>query len=433
MKLFFGRLFFLHFFLVLFFFGILGFLVNPSFHFSLSVLSTVVLFSLFLAAFQSFLVTRNVFAPLEEMKKELDKLNDQLMKKIQALAREREEMLAVLTSMVEGVLVINAEEKVALANAACARMFGWKSGDWNNRPFWEIMRHRELLDLLKRVLSRGTFENAEISIFMPEEKIIQAQASPVKTGKGAKHGVVCVLHDITHLKKLEHLRTEFVANVSHELKTPLTSIKGFVETLLAGALENPETARSFLTVVDGHAARLERLINELLELSRLESGELPLQFRPVDLKSLLQRSRQLFENEIHAKRQALEIECPQTLSPVSGDEEKLERALSNLIHNAVKFTPEEGKIKVCAREEVAQVKISVSDTGIGIAEDELPRIFERFYRVDKSRSRKEGGTGLGLSIVKHIAQVHGGSVSVESRVNKGSTFTLSLPKYLTES
>jgi two-component system phosphate regulon sensor histidine kinase PhoR len=337
-------------------------------------------------------------------------------------------MLAVLTSMVEGVLVINAEEKVVLANAACARMFGWKPGEWNNRPFWEIMRHRELLDLLKRVLGRGVFENAEISIFMPEEKIIQAQASPVKNEKGRKHGVVCVLHDITHLKKLEHLRTEFVANVSHELKTPLTSIKGFVETLLGGALEDPATARNFLEIIDGHAARLERLISELLELARLENGELPLQLRAVDLKPLIQRSAHLFENEIRDKRQALEIECPPSLAPVSGDEEKLERALGNLIHNAVKFTPEEGKIKIRAWEDGGQVKISVSDTGIGIAEDQLPRIFERFYRVDKSRSRKEGGTGLGLSIVKHIAQAHAGSVSVESRAGKGSTFTLSLPK-----
>lgn len=373
-------------------------------------------------------IFRRFFSGQDQAGKHLDPLNDPLSQKIEVLEREREEMLAVLTGMVEGVLVINAEEKVVLANAACSRMFGWKSGEWNNRPFWEIMRHRELLDLLKRVLIRGVFENAEISIFMPEEKIIQAQASPVKTGKGEKRGVVCVLHDITHLKKLEHLRTEFVANVSHELKTPLTSIKGFVETLLGGALENPETARSFLTIIDGHAARLEHLISELLELARLENGELPLQFRPVDLKVLIQRSLQLFESEIRSKRQDLEIECPQTLAPVSGDEEKLERALANLIHNAVKFTSEEGKIKIRAREEGGQVKISVSDTGIGIEEDQLPRIFERFYRVDKSRSRKEGGTGLGLSIVKHIAQAHAGSVSVESRVGKGSTFTLSLPK-----
>lgn len=428
MKLFFIRLFIVNFVLTILFFTILGFLVNPAFRFPWPVLISVMFFSVFLASFQSLIVTRSVFAPLGEMKRELDKLNAQLMKKIQNVAREREEMLAVLTSMVEGVLVINAEEKVVLANAACARMFGWKSGDWNNRPFWEIMRHRELLDLIKRVFTQGVFENAEISIFMPEEKIIQAQASPVKTEQGKKHGVVCVLHDITHLKKLEHLRTEFVANVSHELKTPLTSIKGFVETLLGGALENPETSRDFLKIIDGHTARLERLISELLELARLETGELVSQFRPVDLKGLIQRSAGFFEKEIQAKRQVLEVECPETLPPISGDEEKLERALGNLIQNAVKFTPDQGNIKVRARDSGSQVEISVLDTGIGIAEDQLPRIFERFYRVDKSRSRKEGGTGLGLSIVKHIAQAHAGNVRVESRLGKGSTFTLSLPK-----
>ena len=429
MRRFFTRLFFVHFILIVSFFAALGFIFNPAFKFPFPLVSAVISFSLFLALLQSFLVTRSVFAPLEGMKKELDKLNDKLMNKVQHLAREREEMLAVLTSMVEGVLVINPEEKVVLANAACARMFGWKSGEWNNRPFWEILRHRELLDLFKRALGQGVFEAAELSIFMPEEKIVHAQASPVRTGSGKKPGLVCVLHDITHLKKLEGLHTEFVANVSHELKTPLTSIKGFVETLLGGALDNPETARHFLTIIDGHAARLEKLISELLELARFDSGEIPQQFKPVDVSQLIQRSRQFLENEILEKKHQFDVQCPGTLPPVAGDEENLERALSNLIQNAVKFTPSGGKIAVTALEGKNEVHIAVSDNGIGISEDHLPRIFERFYRADKARSRKEGGTGLGLSIVKHIAEAHGGKVSVESRSGKGSTFTLSIPKY----
>lgn len=429
MRRFFTRLFFVHFILIVAFFAALGFIFKPDFRFPLPLVSAVISFSLFLALLQSFLVTRSVFAPLEGMKKELDKLNDRLVSKVQHLAREREEMLAVLTSMVEGVLVINPEEKVVLANAASARMFGWKSGEWNNRPFWEIMRHRELLDLFKRALGQGVFEAAELSIFMPEEKIIHAQASPVRTGSGKKPGLVCVLHDITHLKRLEGLHTEFVANVSHELKTPLTSIKGFVETLLGGALENPDTARHFLTIIDGHAARLEKLISELLDLARFDSGEIAQQFRPVDVNQLIQRCRQFFEKDILEKKHQFEVQCPGSMPPVAGDEEKLERALNNLIQNAVKFTPSGGKIAVTALEGKNEVHIAVSDNGIGISEDHLPRIFERFYRADKARSRKEGGTGLGLSIVKHIAETHGGRVSVESRSGKGSAFTLSIPKY----
>ncbi len=362
------------------------------------------------------------------MRVKLDQMNGELIKKIQTLGQEREEMVAVLTSMVEGVLVINEQEKVILANSACAKMFDWSAREMSGRPFWEVLRHRELLDLLKKALQQGSSADTEISIFMPEEKILHAQVSPIRTEEGNSRGVVCVLHDITSIKKLEQLRTEFVANVSHELKTPLTSIKGFVETLLEGALEDQKTARHFLTIIEEHTVKLEQLISELLDLARLESKDASLQFKPLDLRKLVEKARLLYENELRSKNQTLEVLFPKSLSAVIGDEEKLERALGNLVHNAIKFTPAGGKITVEAKEEGGRVQLLVSDTGIGISADHLPRIFERFYRVDKSRSRHEGGTGLGLSIVKHIVQAHGGQISVQSQLGKGTTFALTLPK-----
>jgi two-component system phosphate regulon sensor histidine kinase PhoR len=370
-------------------------------------------------------MTRRLSRSVEEMKRRLERAHGELVKKVEALAREREEMLAVLTSMIEGVLVIDAAERVVLANAACARMFEWAE-EMKGRPFWEGMRHRELLEILRRSLRQGTVEDTELSIFLPEEKILQAQISPLRRG-GGQVGVVCVFHDITTLRKLERHRREFVANASHELKTPLTSIKGFVETLLGGALAEQETAERFLRIIAEHTAKLERLIEEMLELARLETKEIPLHLERIDLERLIRRIEQLFSGKIRARGQIFEAKVAEGTSLV-GDEDRLEQALANLVDNAVKFTPREGKITVTAAEDTDRVLIAVSDTGIGIAEENLPRIFERFYRVDKSRSREAGGAGLGLSIVKHVIQAHQGEIAVASAPGRGSTFTMSLPK-----
>lgn len=396
--------------------------------FFLTRIFSVALFSLLLAALLAALVSRSFWSPLDELRRNLDHLRVEVLARVQYLAKEREEMRAVLRSMIEGVLVMDDQEKIVLANSACVQMFGGTIHEVEGRPFWEVVRHRELLELVKKAFRQGAYEDTEISIFTPEEKILHAQVSPVQTEEGKKRGMVCVLHDITSIKRLEALRSEFVANVSHELKTPLTSIKGFVETLAEGALEDPAAARKFLSIIEDHTMRLERLINELLDLARLEGREVLLSIKTLDVKRLVDKARRMYEPQMAAKDQRLEVVFPEIFPQIAGDEEKLERALSNLLHNAIKFTPPRGKITVEGAEEKDCVKILVADTGVGIAEEHLPRIFERFYRVEKSRSREGGGTGLGLSIVKHIVQAHRGDITVQSSVGKGTTFTVSLPK-----
>jgi two-component system phosphate regulon sensor histidine kinase PhoR len=391
-------------------------------------------FALLLAGLHGYVFTRRIWKPLEKMRQDVERMDRDLNRRIQALGREGEEMTAVLSSMIEGVLVIGARETIVLANAACKRMFDWKNQEIEGRPYWEVLRHRELADLIRRSLEQGSFEDAEISIFMPEEKNLHAQISPLRrpaAGSQAEkaQGLVCVLHDITSIKALEEHRSEFVANVSHELKTPLTSIRGFVETLAEGALEDPSRAKNFLSIIHEHTLRLEKLINGLLDLARLENRELAVQIRSVDLRKIAEKIHSLFENDVRSKGLTFEVDIPPALAPVSADEEKLEQALGNLVQNAIKFTPSGGRVRISVSQGERDTVVAVSDTGIGISPEHQARIFERFYRVDKSRSREQGGTGLGLSIVKHIAQAHGGEVRVESEAGKGSTFSLSLPRH----
>jgi two-component system phosphate regulon sensor histidine kinase PhoR len=241
--------------------------------------------------------------------------------------------------------------------------------------------------------------------------------------------VVAVFHDISELKRLEKVRRDFVANVSHELRTPVTVIKGYAETLLTGALTtDPERAAGFLEKIDRHADRLASLVGDLLILSELEAGETPLQPAPVAIESAVAHACALLEEKASAKGISIERDGLGKVSPVLADRGKLEQVMVNLLDNALKYTPDNGAITISANEEDDMVAIMVSDTGIGIPPKDLPRIFERFYRVDTARSREQGGTGLGLAIVKHIIQQHGGSVAVESTPGKGSTFSVSLRK-----
>ncbi|HID94795.1 MAG TPA: PAS domain S-box protein [Candidatus Latescibacteria bacterium] len=358
----------------------------------------------------------------------LNQMSEEIQDNIRTLAQEKNELRAILSSMAEGVIVVDKDEKILLINSSCEEMLGLSAEKVAGKFLWEVARKEELISLVKRVLARGDEEGIEMALDFPETRVLYAQVAPILSEGGNYPGVVVVFHDITKLKQLEKQRREFVVNVSHELKTPLTSIKGFVETLVEGGISDPENSMKFLKIIQQHTERLDNLVNDLLELSSIESGELPMNFEKIRLKELIAHTVASFSDRLSQKNQLLNIAV--TPEDLDGwiDEEKMHWALSNLLDNAHKYTPSGGQIEISATQELDRVKIEVSDNGEGIPKEHLPRIFERFYRVDKARSRQLGGTGLGLAIVKHIVLAHGGEISVESKVGVGTTFTIYLPR-----
>ncbi|RKY36531.1 MAG: PAS domain-containing sensor histidine kinase, partial [Candidatus Omnitrophota bacterium] len=267
----------------------------------------------------------------------------------------------------------------------------------------------------------------EISVLMREEKILLVNAAPV-IGEHGVNGAVLVFHDITNLRQLEKVRQDFVANVSHELRTPISSIKGYAETLLHGALEDKENAEDFLKIIYFEADRLAKLISDLLDLSTIESGKLTLCLKSCNVETVVQRVVSGLKPRVGAKLLTINLVIPKNIAKIVCDENMIAQVLLNLIDNAIKYTNAPGQISIKAIEQGGFVQIDVCDTGIGILEKDLPRLFERFYRVDKNRSCALGGTGLGLSIVKHIIQAHKGRVFVRSVFGQGSTFSFTIPK-----
>ena len=356
-----------------------------------------------------------------------NQMAEELKTKIQTITDDRNQMQAVLTSVIEGVVAVDGNERVILFNSAIEEMLNLDRDRVLGQFFWEVIRNSELNALLKEAMEEKRLQTKELILLFPQEKIFEVHALPIK-GEEDISGVVAVLHDITEIKRLEKMRTEFVANVSHELRTPITSIKGFIETLKDGAIEEPENNRRFLNIIETHAERLNNLISDLLELSRIESREIGMEFHPVNLRESIENVVSNFRRAVEQKGYIVEIDIPLDFPQVVADPEKMEQVFSNLLDNAIKFTPEKGKICIRAIDRGKNVQIEISDTGIGIPREHLPRLFERFYRVDKARSREIGGTGLGLSIVKHIIQAHGGKVGVESESDKGSKFYFILPK-----
>ena len=412
------------------------------------------LLALFVALGIGFLVARMITRPLRDMaglakdiakgdftkkikirsKDEIGELADtfnqmaeELKTKIQTITHDRNETRAILGSIIEGIVAIDTNEKVVLANFALEKMFNLSKNEIIGKFFWEAIRNNDLNNLFKEVINKRELQTRELILFLPEERIFQVHALPIK-GEKDLLGIVAVLHDITGIKKLERTRIEFVANVSHELRTPLTSIRGFVETLKDGAINDPENSRRFLDIIETHAERLNNLINDLLQLSKIESRDIKMEFQLINLREPAEAAVSNFKEAMKQKGHKIEIDFPVQLSHVEVDPEKIERVFNNLIDNAIKFTPENGRICIRAVDKERDVQIEVSDTGIGIPREHLPRLFERFYRVGKARSRELGGTGLGLSIVKHIIQAHGGKVEVKSETGKGSKFFFTLPK-----
>lgn len=364
----------------------------------------------------------------------LNQMADQLHAKIAELSEDRAQLLAMLTSMVEGVMVLDFRGHILQVNPALERMFGVMRAEARGRRCAEVFRHQELNDVVSATLSRRTNQEKEI-VLAPTGRCLHVEASVAGGERENEACAVLVFHDITELRRLEKIRKDFVANVSHELRTPLTSIKGYVEALLDGAKDNPEISTKFLDIILKQSDRLNLIIEDLLELSKIESGRVSFKEGPMDVRSAIERTVSMITPLADKKRHRLVTMIDDTLPALAGDEDRLVQVLTNLLDNAVKYTPEQGTIMVAAHmvpeptasSNAQTLELSVTDTGIGIPEQDRPRVFERFYRVDKARSRELGGTGLGLAIVKHIVEGHGGHVWVEGNYPQGSRFVVRLP------
>lgn len=356
--------------------------------------------------------------------KGLEKLERAHTSHLSALHGRMEEIQAILSSMSEGVVATDITGRISLINPMAAELFNLTHGEGVGEFPYKVFPDSELGDVFHQVYVKGFPVEKEIKWSNPE-RVLNLRLAPIRDEVEEIRGVVAVIGDVTKLRRLETMRKDFVANVSHELKTPLTSIKGFVETLLDGDLEDKETTRKFMSIIFQEAERLNNLIHDLLDISKLESGQTELRMKQVELEPLIDSVVLAISNRMNAKN--LQLEKDIQVKTVWGDEGLLNELFINLIDNSVKYTPAGGKITVGSLKGKGETIIYVRDTGFGIPAESLPRIFERFYRVDKGRSREMGGTGLGLSIVKHIVERHGGKVAVQSELGKGSEFTVTIP------
>ena len=355
-----------------------------------------------------------------------DEVIREFQNKLQHTEEEKDRIFAILGSLSEGVMIVDADQKVVLVNEAFLRSFGLKKESVEGRYFWETFRDADLNQSLENCLKERTGLKKEHAVPL-STTIFEMQISPVFSGTEFL-GVAAVFHDVTKLKELERMRSEFVANVSHELKTPLTSILGFVETLKDGAIDDPVHRLKFLQIIEDQSKKLQLLIEDLLLLSKMESGKGVLRRESVDLEKLLEKMLEIFSSTLKEKKIKVERKIAPSPFCFEADTVLLERALLNLIDNAIKYNRPGGSLSVHASQKDGQVFIKIADTGIGIASSDIPRIFERFYRAEKSRSRESGGTGLGLSIAKHIVERHGGRLEVQSELQKGSVFSFHLPQ-----
>jgi two-component system, OmpR family, phosphate regulon sensor histidine kinase PhoR len=366
----------------------------------------------------------------------LNRMTDQLGTKIRELSEDRAQLLAMLISMVEGVMVLDYRGTVLQVNPALERMLYVSGSEARGRNYAEVIRHPQLIELTSTVLKTRMGQGEEITL-APTGKCLQVEASVAGGQRENEACVVLVFHDITELRRLEKIRKDFVANVSHELRTPLTSIKGYVEALLDGRKDDPKTTTDFLEIILKQSDRLNLIIEDLLELSKIESGQVLFKREPFHVQNVIERTLATMKPLADKKGHRLISWVAPDLPLVIGDEEHLVQVLTNLIDNAIKYTPEDGTVTVAAHRATSgpsptgsmsdQIDLTVTDTGMGIPEQDRPRVFERFYRVDKARSRELGGTGLGLAIVKHIVEGHGGQVWVEANVPTGSRFVVRLP------
>lgn len=335
---------------------------------------------------------------------------------------------SVLSNMINGIVMMDASGSILIMNERAEQILGISAAKLIGRHYREMKQQFELSQLIIEGFETKSHIHEEITFYYPEERLLELNIVPIYQGSSSDlGGVLLVLQDVSAIRRLERMRSEFVANVSHELKTPIAAVKGFAETLLGGAVKDEETTKAFLGIIYDESERLNRLIGDILELSKIESRRAPLILSPVDIKQFMTNTIAILEVSADQKQIEVNLTSPEELY-MEGDEDRLRQIFVNLLSNAISYTPEGGKIFVnISLTEQEKVQITIKDTGIGIPEKDLPRIFERFYRVDKARSRGSGGTGLGLSIVKHLVEMHRGTITVESAVGEGTTFTLELP------
>jgi len=371
-------------------------------------------------------VQGGVWRDSRELARSFNEMSARLAGQIDRLEAERGQLRAILGGMVEGVVAVGNGHRVLFANAAAGQMLEFDPASATGRPLYEMARQPAVQAIIERALKTGQPQREEVEFHNPASRHVRVYVAPLSAD--GEPAAVLVLDDTSELRRLERLRQDFVANVSHELKTPLAVVKTCVETLLDGAAEDPKTRGPFLGQIAEQTDRLHALILDLLSLARIESGEEAMHFQVVPVREAVARCLDRQRPRAEAKSSSLEsIPAAEDLT-VWADEEALAEILDNLVDNAVKYTQESGSIRVRWRADANRVSLSVEDNGPGIPARDLPRIFERFYRVDRARSRELGGTGLGLSIVKHLAQAMGGSVRVTSEVGTGTTLTVCLPQ-----
>ncbi len=381
----------------------------------------------------------------------LSETSNRLKATIASLSAGQSRTSAILDSMAEGVAVVGADERVIFSNAAFSQILGLEESDTSATQgvghelgrgaghglmLVELVRQSELLVLVKKALAERRRVESDVTVGTLRPRTFAVTAAPVQaaiadtvdgTAERETLGAVLVLHDISEVRRLERVRRDFVANVSHEFKTPLTAIRGFAETLLSGALDDADHRARFVEIIREHAARLARLTDDLLRLSKMEAGQFALEFKAVNAAEILTSCLDTARFSAERKKLQIEMHCPIKMPRVRGDAGRLRDVIQNLLDNAVQYTPAGGRIVVSANAENGDVVFDVSDNGIGIPQADLERIFERFYRVDDARSREAGGTGLGLAIAKHIVEAHSGKIWVESTVGEGSSFHFSIP------
>ncbi len=409
-----------------------------------------------LAAGISWVISRRISQPIEQMKKSaehfangdlshrltppqteemggladaMNQMAAQLNDRIETIIRQRNQLETVLASMLEGVIAIDTEERIVSINQTAARLFEKEPADCQGKSIQEIIRSPALQQFIRAAISNTNPTEEDITVFQNEERVIGVKGSPIFDANQDQIGTLVVFHDVTQLRRLENMRRDFVANVSHEIKTPLTAIKGFVETLQQGKVEKKQEKERFLGIIQKHVDRLDAIIEDLLALSRIEQEDdkKEIQFESVKIADVFQAAIQLCRPKAEKQNIHINLDCEKDTTALL-DPALIEQAVVNLLDNAIKFSEPGSTIHVKSHHQGNEMILSVQDQGIGIAQKHLPRLFERFYRVDKARSRSMGGTGLGLAIVKHIAQAHGGHLTVDSKLGEGSHFSIHIPQ-----
>lgn len=366
------------------------------------------------------------FGEITKLGTKVNELAESLENQMMEINQNDERLHELINHLVIGVMLLDDERNIQMVNPAMNRILGEEISDLLNKSYVEAIKSYGLSHMIERAYKRKKTQNNEIYFYYPEERIVDANIVPISSKNPGEMNVIVLLYDITEIRRLEKVRTDFVANASHELRTPVTALKGFAETLLEGAKEDKEVLDQFLEIMLVESIRLDSIVNDILELSRAEQKQVPLQAENVRIKEAVESTFKIVKQKAESKQMELSIVEKEPIV-IQTDLNRLKQILANLVNNAIVYTPDKGKVTVTIYKEDENAVIEVSDNGIGIPEDEQGRIFERFYRVDKARSRNSGGTGLGLSIVKYLVENLNGSITVRSKYGLGTTFTLKFP------